>query len=85
MLHLKVALVAILAATLCLLLWPSGRARLKRLLQAMLWASCIMTAGTAVVILSDATEKGLVAIVGGALLLGFSVYAAVTAKSLGAR
>ena len=81
--HLKVVTLGLLALTLCLLLWPTGRAHLKRLLQAMLWASCIMTAGTAVVILADVKEKGLVAIAGGILLLGFSTYAALTAKSLG--
>ena len=84
MLHLKVALVAILAATLCLLLWPSGRVHLKRLLQAMLWASCAMTASTGAVLIGD-SRGSLAAMVGGALLLGFSVYAALTAKSLGAR
>ena len=83
--HLKVLTLGLLALTLCLLLWPTGRAHLKRLLQAVLWASCLMTAGTAVVILSAATEKGLVAIVSGILLLGFSGYAALTAKSLGGK
>ena len=81
--HLKAVTLGLLALTLCLLLWPTGRAHLKRLLQAMLWASCLMTAGTAVVILADVKEKGLVAIAGGILLLGFSAYAALTAKSLG--
>ena len=82
---LKVALAAIPAAALCLLLWPAGRAHLKGLLRATLWASCLMTTGTAAVILSNAKEQGLVAIVGGLLLLGFSAYAAVTAKSLGSK
>ena len=81
--HLKAVTLGLLVLTLCLLLWPTGRAHLKRLLQAMLWASCLMTAGTAVVILADVKEKGLVAIAGGILLLGFSAYAALTAKSLG--
>ena len=83
--HLKVLALVLFALTLCLLLWPTGRAHLKRLLRAVLWATCLMTAGTAVIILADAKEKGLVAIAGGILLLGFSAYAALTAKSLGSK
>ena len=83
MVHLKIVAGGLIALTLCLLLWPTGRALLERLLRAVLWATCLMTAGTAIVILVDAKEKGLVAIVGGILLLAFSAYAALTAKSLG--
>ena len=84
MAHIKAVLIVTLALTLCLLLWPAGRTLAKRLLRATLWASCAMTAGTGALIISDA-RGSLVALLGGALLLGFSAYAAVTAKSLGAK
>ena len=84
MAHIKVVMVILLALTLCLLLWPAGRTLARRLLRATLWASCVMTAGTGALIISDA-RGSLVALLGGALLLGFSAYAAVTAKSIGAK
>ena len=82
--HIKVVLAGLLALALCLLFWPSGRAHLKRLLQAMLWAACAMTASTGAVILCD-SQCNPVALLGGALLLGFSAYAALTAKAIGAK
>ena len=82
--HIKVAMILLLALTACLLLWPPGRTLARRLLRAMLWASCLMTASTGAVILCD-SRGSLVAILGGGLLVGFSVYAALTARSLGAK
>ena len=84
MVHIKAVLVVTLALTAFLLLWPPGRTLARRLLRAMLWASCLLTASTGVVILGDA-RGNLVAILGGGLLFGFSVYAALTARSLGAK
>lgn len=44
--HLKVVMAVVLALTLALLLYPPTRAHAGRLLRAMLWAACAMTAST---------------------------------------
>ena len=82
--YIKVATVLLLALTACQLLWPPGRTLAKRLLRATLWASCLLTASTGALILCD-SRGSLVTILGGGLLVGFSAYAALTARSLGAK
>lgn len=76
---LKVVMAVVLALTLALLLYPPARAHAGRLLRAMLWAACAMSASTGAIVLGDA-QGSPVAIAGGCLLLGFSAYAAATAS-----
>lgn len=80
--HIKWLIAGLLALALCLLFWPPARAPLKWLLRAMLWVACAMTASTGAVILWDSPGNP-VALLGGTLLLGFSAYAALTAKAIG--
>ena len=76
--HLKVVIAVVVALTLALLLYPPARAPLSKLLRALLWAACAMSASTGAIILGDA-HGSPIAIAGGFLLLGFSAYAAATA------
>ena len=78
--HLKVVIALVVALTLALLLYPPARAHASKLLRALLWAACAMTASTGAIVLGDA-QGNPVAIAGGCLLLGFSAYAAATAIS----
>lgn len=82
--HIKWMMAGLLALALCLLFWRPARAPLKWLLRAMLWAACAMTASTGAVILWDSPGNP-VALLGGTLLLGFSAYAALTAKAIGTK
>ena len=81
---LKVVTVLVLALAFALLLWPPARAHLTSLLRTLLWAGCALTASSGMIVLGDAQGRPD-AIVGGCLLLGFSAYAAATARTIGKR
>ena len=82
MAHLKLLAALALVVALVLLLCRRARAPLGKLLRALLWAGCALTAGTGAIVLGDA-QGNPVAVAGGCLLLGFSAYAALTARAVG--
>lgn len=82
MAHLKLLAALALVVALALLLCRRIRAPLSKLLHALLWAGCALTAGTGAVVLGDA-QGNPVALAGGCLLLAFSAYAAAAARAVG--
>lgn len=82
MAHLKLLAALALVVALALLLCRRTRAPLSKLLRALLWAGCALTASTGAVVLGDA-QGNPVALAGGGLLLAFSAYAAATARAVG--